>query len=56
MPIQKRSKRVARIQNGLKIKDDCFAYDKDKQECTVLLELLCMHRKCSFYKPRRTKK
>ena len=43
--------RVERIQNGLNIKTDCFGYDKEKQDCTVMTELICMNRKCSFYKP-----
>ena len=46
-----RAYRVERIQNGLKIKTDCFGYDKEKQDCTVMTELIYMNRKCSFYKP-----
>ncbi len=53
--IQKRTKRVARIQGGLKVKADCFAYDKYECDCTVMTELICMNRNCSFYKPKEKK-
>lgn len=56
MPVQKRSKRVARIQGGLKVKTDYFAYDKYERDCTVMKELICMNRNCSFYKPKEVKK
>lgn len=49
---QTKADRVERIQNGLNIKTDCFGYDKEKQDCTVMTELICMNKKCSFYKPR----
>lgn len=32
-----------------KIKKDCFAYMR-KGECGVLTELVCINKKCSFYK------
>ena len=44
--------RVERIQNGLNIKTDCFKYDPDKKDCTLMTELICMNRRCSFYKPK----
>lgn len=47
-----KAQRVAHIQGGLRIKHDCFAYNKDKRECTALNELYCMKEKCSFYKPK----
>lgn len=47
-----RAYRVERIQNGLKIKTDYFGYDKEKQDCTVMTELICTNKKCSFYKPK----
>lgn len=56
MPVQNRSKRVARIQGGLKVKADCFAYDKYERDCTVMTELICMNRNCSFYKPKEDEK
>lgn len=52
MPMQNKAQRVARIQGGLNLKDDCFAYDKDKRECKALKELVCLTKKCSFYKPK----
>lgn len=50
MPIHNKAKRVERIQGGLNVKIDCFGYDKEKKECTVMTELICLNRKCSFYK------
>lgn len=50
MSTHNKAERVARIQGGLKVKTDCFAYNKKKRECDALSELICMNRKCSFYK------
>ena len=32
------------------IKTDCFAFDKEKQECKCLKELYCDKENCKFYK------
>lgn len=37
-----------RIMNSTKVKTDCFGFRRG--ECTVLYELVCEQRKCSFYK------
>jgi len=35
------------------IKEDCFAYRKEKEECNALNELDCKNEgKCKFYKTR----
>ncbi len=34
--------------NSTKVKTDCFGYRRG--ECTVLYELVCEHKNCSFYK------
>lgn len=52
MAAQNKAQRVVRIQGGLNVKTDCFGYDKDKKDCIVMTELLCLRKKCSFYKPR----
>ena len=52
MPAQTKAQRVERIQGGLNIKTDCFGYDPSTKECTAMKELICMNKKCSFYKPR----
>lgn len=52
MPAQNKAQRVERIQGGLNVKTDCFGYDTDKKECIVMTELLCLRKKCSFYKQR----
>lgn len=36
------------IMNSTKVKTDCFAYHRG--ECTILYELVCSLRNCSFYK------
>jgi hypothetical protein len=36
--------------NALKVKHDCFAYNKYKKDCYVLNELVCLTGKCKFYK------
>ena len=46
--------RVERIKNGLNIKTDCFKYDPETKDCTLMTELICMNRKCSFYKAKTT--
>ena len=51
MTIQNKAQRVTRIQGGLNVKTDCFGYDKKERECKVMKELICLNRKCSFYKP-----
>ena len=56
MATQTKAERVERIQGGLNIKDDCFAYDKDKQECKALNGLYCLTEKCRFYKPKESVK
>lgn len=43
------------IKCGLGVKDDCFAFDKEKRQCTALTALYCASEKCNFYKPRRRK-
>lgn len=48
----KKADRVARIQGGLNVKTDCFKYDPEIQNCTLMTELICLKRKCSFYKPK----
>lgn len=35
------------------IKEDCFAYKKDKAECNCLKELYCEKENCKFYKTRK---
>lgn len=32
------------------IKEDCFAYERDKHECKCLNELYCENENCKFYK------
>lgn len=54
MPVHNKAKRVERIQGGLNVRTDCFGYDTEKKDCTVMKELLCLRKKCSFYKPRET--
>ncbi len=34
--------------NSAKVKTDCFAFRRG--ECTILYELVCSERTCSFYK------
>lgn len=34
------------------IETDCFAFDKEKFECTALTDLYCKDKKCKFYKTR----
>lgn len=34
------------------IKEDCFAFRKEKQECNCLRELYCNQEECRFYKSR----
>ena len=31
--------------------EDCFAYKKDKRQCSALNQLFCAFEKCPFYKP-----
>ena len=31
---------------------DCFAYDREKNECKALVKLVCENRECRFYKTR----
>lgn len=38
------------ISGGLKVKHDCFAYDKKARECKALNELQCLSGECKFYK------
>ena len=39
------------ILNGaLRVKHDCFAYDKYLRKCKALNSLYCMHGECNFYK------
>lgn len=32
------------------IKTNCFAFNKEKFECTALTELYCENKNCKFYK------
>lgn len=32
------------------IKEDCFAYNKEKNRCNALIDLFCRNEKCRFYK------
>jgi hypothetical protein len=48
----KKSERLERIRNGLNVKTDCFKYDPEIKNCTIMTELICLRRKCSFYKPK----
>ena len=50
MPIHSKAKRVARIQGGLGVKTDCFAYDKTRRDCKALNELVCLTTQCPYYK------
>ena len=34
---------------------DCFAYDKERNNCKALNDLYCRREKCKFYKPIKTK-
>lgn len=34
------------------VKEDCFAYRKEKEECNALNELYCKNEECKFYKNR----
>lgn len=43
-----KQQRAAFIQGALKVKHDCFAYDKYGRSCRVMTELICMNKKCSF--------
>ena len=49
-------KRVLHIRNIRSIggvimtKLDCFAYNKEKNECKALVKLVCENKKCRFYK------
>ena len=52
MSTHNKAKRVERIQGGLNVRTDCFKYDPDKKDCTLMTELICLNRKCSFFKPR----
>ena len=45
-----KAERVAQIEGGLKIKDDCFAYKKNSRKCNACNELYCLTEECSFYK------
>ena len=38
--------------NNLPVKTDCFAYMSKCKQCSVLTELVCRKRKCTFYKTR----
>ena len=38
------------ITGALKVKHDCFAYDKHTRTCKALNELECWNGKCAFYK------
>lgn len=31
---------------------DCFAYNKEKNKCNALCELVCTYKNCRFYKDR----
>lgn len=35
---------------GLKVKHDCFAYNKYSRDCHALGELVCLTGECKFYK------
>lgn len=50
MPIHSKAQRVAHIQGGLRLKDDCFAYKKKIRKCNALNDLYCLNGKCEFYK------
>lgn len=56
MLVHNKAKRVERIQGGLNVRTDCFAYDEKKQDCIALNQLYCMNEKCSFYKPKESVK
>ena len=45
-----KAQRAAFIQGALKVKHDCFAYDKYSRDCKALDKLYCLSGKCSFYK------
>ena len=45
-----KQKRVERIQGGLHIKTDCFAYKKCEGNCNALNRLFCLTENCGFYK------
>lgn len=34
------------------VKTDCFAYNKEKEECNCLNKLYCINENCKFYKTR----
>ena len=50
MATHSKAKRVERIQGGLGVKTDCFAYDKSRRDCNALNELVCLTAQCPFYK------
>ena len=34
----------------MKVKEDCFGYDKLSKKCKIMTETLCNKRECTFYK------
>ena len=45
-----KEERAVFIQGALKVKCDCFAYNKYERSCKALDALYCLSGKCSFYK------
>lgn len=45
-----KAERTTFIQGALRVKQDCFAYDKFGKQCKALDKLYCLTGKCNFYK------
>ena len=50
MPIHSKKKRIARIQGGLGVKTDCFAYKTSTKKCNACNDLYCLTEQCPYYK------
>lgn len=38
------------------VKSDCFAYNKEQNDCNAFIEMFCKYKECKFYKEAPVKK